>query len=249
LIVEALQSGVRMDAVVGTSDFWGQKPEWLHRCATVGVATFLATPKQMELLSTTDHPAGSLAVVARPQWAEAALWRQAEQRPLLGLLAVTLQDPGNLGTLIRTLAAAGGTGAWLSTSCAEASAPKFLRASAGAVLKLPVVEQTDPMLLIAECKQRGIQTLAAAPRGGRAHTTFDLTRPTLLVLGGEGGGLTPERVQACDATIQIPMPGGLESLNVSVAGAILIYEAVRQRRLAQAAKRGNDGDRAVERPS
>lgn len=249
LIAEALQAGIRMETVVGSADFWSGRPDLIHRCAAAGVATWVATPKQLEALSTTEHPAGSLAVVVRPQWTEESLWRRAEQRPLLGVLAVTLQDPGNLGTIVRTLAAGAGSGAWLSAGCAEASSPKLLRASAGAVLRLPVVEQAAPAAVLEACRRQGVQTLAAAPRGGRTHTTFDLTRPALFVLGGEGGGLTPELIQACDHAVQIPMPGGVESLNVSVAGAILIYEAVRQRRLAQAAKRGNEGERALERHS
>jgi RNA methyltransferase, TrmH family len=198
---------------------------------------YQVSPAQLQALAATEHPAGGLAVVARPSWTESELWRLTGRRAGLGVLTVGVQDPGNLGTLIRTLAAAGGTGAWLGPGCAEAASPKVLRASAGSVLRLPVIEVPEEGSVLEEVHAKGWQTLAAVPRGGRPFTTCDLTRPTLFVLGGEGQGLAPDLVQACRHAVHIPMPGGTESLNVAVAGAILIYEAVRQRRLAQAPKR------------
>lgn len=238
LIQEALRSGTRLDTVVGTADFWGKHPDLIHRLSG-GIRVFQVSPAQLQALAVTEHPAGCLAVVARPAWTGDELWRLTGRRTGLGMLTVGVQDPGNIGTLIRTLAAAGGTGAWLGPGCAEAASPKVLRASAGSVLRLPVVETSDASAVLAEVHARGWQSLAAVTRGGRPFTTCDLTRSTLFVLGGEGGGLAPEWVRACQHAVHIPMPGGTESLNVGVAGAVLIYEAVRQRRLAQAPKREN----------
>ncbi len=237
LLEEALHEGRPIEAVIGTSDFWTRRPDLIHSLAAAGISTSIASLKQMTWLSVTEQPGGILAVVPRPVWREEEIWQKAGHMEFIGVLGVGLQDPGNLGTLVRTLAAAGGTGMWLSCNCVELSSPKTLRASAGSIFKLPVIEDADPAAVLAQCKRLGIQTLAAVPKGGRPYTASDWTGSTLLVLGGEGGGLGPEIIQACGQAVQIPMPGGMESLNVAVAGSIMVYEALRQRRLVNARKR------------
>jgi TrmH family RNA methyltransferase len=215
-----------------------QHAELVHQFASAGVPTSVAAAKQIELLAVTEHTAGILAVVARPAWPNEKMWEQLAGEDFLGMLCVGLQVPGNVGTLLRTLTAAGGSAAFLSEGCAELSSPKTLRSSAGAVFKLPVAEHIHPMELLERCTSLGVQTLAAAAKGGRPYTTYDMTRPTLLVMGGEGRGLDPNVISACSQVIQIPMPGGMESLNVGAAGAIMFYEAVRQRRMMVANKLG-----------
>ncbi len=242
LVAEALQSGVSMEAVLGEADFWARRSDLVHRFSAAGIPTFLAAPKQLEALAATEHPGGVLAVIPRPVWSDQEAWRRASRPDFLGVLAVGLQDPGNLGAVCRTLAAAGGAGIWLTPECAEAASPKLLRAAAGSVLRLPVVERADWKQVLARCQAGGIQTLAAIPKGGRNYTTCDWTGPTLLVLGTEGEGLNADVLAACAQKVQIPMPGGTESLNVAVAGGILLYEAVRQRRLVQGLKRGLENE-------
>ncbi len=244
LVLEALEQGVRIDSVLGLPEFWGNHPAWVHRLAAAGISTYTVTPKQLEMLATTEHSAGSLAVVARPEWNPELLWAQAEKPAFLGLMAAGIQDPGNLGTIFRTLVAADGKGAWFSEGCAELASPKVLRSSAGTVLRIPGVEHADPAVVIKRNRELGVQTLAAVPKGGRPHTSLDLTQPTLLVLGAEGEGLRPEWMNACQYTVHIPMPGGTESLNVAVAAGIILYEAVRQRRLAPV-KRGAEGEQSI----
>ncbi len=236
-IEEVLRGGVHIETVVGSGAFWARRTDLVRALAAAGIATSLASPKQMSILTATEQSAGVLAVVKWPRWTEAQLWERVERAEFLGLLLVGLQDPGNTGALIRSLAGAGASGLWLSQGSPELGSPKVLRASAGAVFRIPVLEGAAPPVLIRKCRERGIQTLAASPKGGRPHTLFDLTRPTLLVLGEEGGGLENEILQTCDHGINISMPGGTESLNVAAAGAILAFEAVRQRRLTQAASR------------
>ncbi len=237
LIEEVLRGGVRIETVVGSAAFWSRRTDLVRALAAAGIATSLASPKQMSLLTVTEQSAGVLAVVKWPRWTEAQLWEQAKSDEFLGLLLVGLQDPGNTGALIRSLAGAGASGLWLSQGSPELGSPKVLRASAGAAFRIPVMEGAASPALIGKCRERGIQTLAASPKAGRPHTSFDLTRPVLLVLGGEGGGLENEILQTCDHCINISMPGGTESLNVAAAGAILAFEAVRQRRLTHVASR------------
>ncbi len=245
MVSEALEQGARIDSVLGVSDFWARRPEWVHRLAAAGVSTFTLTPKQLEMIALTEHSSGSLAVVARPEWNSETLWDRSEKSDFLGLLAVGIQDPGNLGTIFRTLAAAKGNGAWFSEGCAELASPKVLRSSAGTVLRLPGIERSQPMDVLKRCREQGIQTLAAVPKGGRAHTSLDMTLPTVLVVGAEGEGLSQEITRACQYSVHIPMPGGTESLNVAVAASIILYEAVRQRRLAPIAKRGSEGEHST----
>lgn len=237
LVNETLRNGVKLESVVATAEVWARRMDMVHACAAAGVQTLVATLKQFEQMSTTETPAGMLAVAFRPVWREEQLWKKANEPDFFGALLVALQDPGNLGTLVRTLAAAGGSGLWISAGNTEAASPKAVRASAGLIFHLPAVSDADPLKVIQRCRAAGVQCLAAVPRQGRPHTSLDLTRPCLLVLGGEGPGLSSEVMSACDQNVQIPMPGAVESLNVATAGAVLMFEVVRQRRLAQGADR------------
>jgi len=239
LVSETLRDGVKLESVVATAEVWTRRMDLVHACSAAGVQTLLATPKQFDQLATTEHPAGMLAVATRPVWQENQLWVKARNPNFFGVMLVALQDPGNLGTLVRTLAAAGGSGLWVSTGNTEAASPKAIRASAGLVFHMPVVSDAEPLGVIQRCRGLGVQCLAASPRMGRPHTSLDLTRPCLLVLGGEGAGLMPEVMAACDQKVQIPMPGAVESLNVATAGAVLMFEVVRQRRFALGADRRN----------
>ncbi len=222
---------------MATAGFWQKRGDWLALCGSAGIHTALANAVQLKMLSKTDTPAGVLAVVAKPQWHENVVWRHNPEQAFFGMLAVGVQDPGNVGTLLRTLAAANGRGCWLDPDCAEATAPKTVRASAGAFYKCPVFEQKDPLRVIESAHKKELQTIAAVPRQGRPYTAIDFTKPTMLVLGGEGQGLPAHVVDKCTQAASIPMPGKMESLNVATAGAVMIFEAVRQRRLSAGKRR------------
>lgn len=236
-ISEALQSGQKVDTVVGTASFWQKRTDLLRMCASAGVFTGLVDNVQLKILAKTDTPAGALAVVEKPKWHENVVWRQREDFPFLGMIGVGLQDPGNLGALLRTIAAAGASGCWLDESCADATSPKTIRASAGALYKCPVFEDKDPMRIISACQKKEVQTVATVPHRGRPYTAIDFSKPTMLVLGSEGSGLPDDVIEKCDQRATIPMPGQMESLNVAIAGAVLIYEGIRQRKLSQAKRR------------
>lgn len=236
LVAEAVQLGVPVELVVGSEEFWARRNDLIHSLAAAGIPASVANSAQMRQLTLTETAPGIVAMTKRPDWDGSRIWG-ADSREFLALLAVGVQDPGNVGTLIRTTAAAAGRGVWLGPGCAEVASPKTVRASAGAVFRLPCVENADPLSILARCRERNIQTLAAVPKRGRPYAAFDYNQPTLFVLGGEGAGLPEEIAQACDYSLQIPMPGGTESLNVAAAGAVLLYEAVRQRRLQSTKRR------------
>lgn len=143
------------------------------------------------------------------------------------LLLDGVQDPGNVGTLLRTAAAAGVDQAWLGTGCADAWSPKVLRAAMGAHFALPVVERVDPV-----AAALGFQGTRAITALDGATDLFDcrLDGDLLLVLGAEGQGVSAAVAATASLRIRIPMRAGVESLNVGAAGAVCLFEASRQRR-------------------
>lgn len=172
-------------------------------------------------LSPVDTPTGMLAEAA---WLNPA---PMETSPLV-LLLEDIQDPGNLGSLLRSAAAAGATLAVLSKGCHDAWSPKALRGGQGAQFVLPLLLRTD---LIGWIRSASMPVWALAPGGGQSVFELDLRGPAALLVGNEGAGLSEEILQAATARVQIPMPGRVESLNAAAAAAIALFEGVRQRSL------------------
>ncbi|MCL2203874.1 MAG: RNA methyltransferase [Defluviitaleaceae bacterium] len=146
-----------------------------------------------------------------------------------------LQDPGNVGTLIRTAAAAGAGGMILTAGSADMYSPKVLRAAAGAALRLPVAAGAPGGETLAAIKQKGFTLYAAHPRGDALPYELDMKKGFCLLVGNEARGLSDEALAMADARVRLPMANETESLNASVAGSVLLYEAVRQRLIHQRA--------------
>jgi TrmH family RNA methyltransferase len=144
---------------------------------------------------------------------------------------VDVQDPGNVGAIARTAEAAGATGLVLCGASADPFGWKALRGSMGSLLRLPVAGGVAWPDAVGAARAAGIALVATLPRGGQALDEADLGGPVAFLLGGEGPGLPPGVTAAADLTVSIPMQPPVESLNVSVAAALLVYEAARQRRL------------------
>jgi TrmH family RNA methyltransferase len=172
-------------------------------------------------LSTVDSPTGVLASVLTPAGREVP-----DNAPLV-LLLEDLQDPGNVGTLLRSAAAAGARHVLLSPKCAFAWSPKVLRAAMGAHFALNIVEGAD--LAQFARRYRG-NSIALAGDGDRSLYDLDLVKPCAFVVGNEGAGISAELESAVKTRARIPMPGKAESLNAATAGSIALFEAVRQRR-------------------
>jgi TrmH family RNA methyltransferase len=146
------------------------------------------------------------------------------------LIACGLQDPGNLGTLVRSAEAFGATGVLTTAGTVSAWNQKALRASVGSVFRVPVVSVTVEE--VTEVKRRGVRLIAAVGAddfGVIAAQEMDFTSACALMIGNEGAGLAAEWMELCDARVTIPCPGPVESLNAAVAGSLLLYEASRQR--------------------
>jgi TrmH family RNA methyltransferase len=141
------------------------------------------------------------------------------------LLLENIQDPGNLGSILRSAAAAGASDAWLSKGCADPWSPKVLRAAMGAHFSLHLHERADLPNAALRCAG---QVIALTADGARSFFELDLTGPVALALGNEGAGLSVTLREAATERVKIPMPGPAESLNVAAAAAVCLFERVRQ---------------------
>ena len=191
------------------------------------VTPIVVTAEVLSAVATTDHPDGVVVTIAMPR----ASW--GGDLPTLVLALDGLQDPGNLGTLMRTALAAGVEALWLAEG-ADPFQPKVLRASAGAALALPIRRTRRAELLpqlVAFAARPGAQLVATLPPASRKAIPYwqlDWQRPTVVMLGQEGAGLAPELVMQATHCVTIPHRPAVESLNVAVAAGPLLLERLRQ---------------------
>jgi TrmH family RNA methyltransferase len=197
----------------------------LERWQARGIRVFLVSEKIFASISAVRTPQGAMALGRAPRYVLNEI--QPKER-ILALCASGIQDPGNLGTLIRAGAAAGADMVLTTTGTVSARNPKTLRASAGALFGIPVIEHLKPAELLSYCERNEIHMYRADARAGVSHTQADLASSCAIFLGNEGGGLNESDFAGIPA-IHITMPGIVESLNVAAAGAILLFEAARQR--------------------
>lgn len=202
----------------------------LAQAASVPVQT--APRHELDRRAATKHHQGVIAAVAAARYTgiEALIaGAQAGGAPPLIVVLDGIQDPQNLGAIARTLDAAGGHGLVVPERRAVGVTPGALRASAGALEHVPVARVTNLSRAIEELKRAGIWAVGLDMAGAHAYTEVDFTRPTAIIVGSEGEGLSRLAREKCDVLAAIPLKGKLASLNASVAAAIALYEAVRQR--------------------
>jgi TrmH family RNA methyltransferase len=156
----------------------------------------------------------------------------ADSDRALIVVCVDVRDPGNAGTILRSAEAAGATGVVCCDGSVDVFNPKTVRSSAGALFRVPVVAGGDAAEVLAELGRWGLTRLAAVARGGVTYTDADLTGAVALVLGNEAHGLPGAIEESLDGRLTIPMAGRAESLNAGMAGAVLCFEAARQRAAA-----------------
>ncbi|MCI8648897.1 MAG: 23S rRNA (guanosine(2251)-2'-O)-methyltransferase RlmB [Anaerotruncus sp.] len=185
--------------------------------------------KKLDSLSGGLNHQGVAALAAAFPYASIEdIFQRAGGRPLFILIADSIEDPHNLGAMIRTAEAAGAHGLIIPKRGGVGLTPIVGRTSAGAVEHLPVVRVTNLVATIKQLKERGVWVYGADMDGQRWEQA-DLTGNIALVIGSEGGGLSRLVRENCDVILSLPMCGKVNSLNASVAAGILIYEAVRQR--------------------
>jgi TrmH family RNA methyltransferase len=243
LVEEALESGCQIEAVLFSESGERHREKLAHLISRPEMAfpVLKTTDRLFEGIADTEHPQGVAALVIPRQTQLEDLFAtpRGACSPLIVVLA-GVQDPGNVGTILRTAAAFGATGAVTSATgqsgTASPFAPKALRASAGAALHLPLVAGAALGILLTQFKLNGISTIATCAHENSsvddppsAPWELDWCQPIALLVGNEGAGLPEDVVHSADARIQIPMQRHVESLNAAAAAAVLFYEAFRQR--------------------
>jgi len=264
LVEEALRSGCPIRAVLfsESGERHHERLSSLIDRPEMAFPVLRTSDRLFEGIADTEHSQGVAALVHPQETTFDDLVRapQAACAPLLVILA-GVQDPGNVGTILRTAAAFGATGAATAASGISGTAnpfsPKALRASAGAALHLPVLAGMSLAILLAQLRVAGVRTLATSVREGSSGSTsptgaqhaallqeersgmqplapweVDWCEPVALLVGNEGAGLPEEIERSADARIRIPMASGVESLNAAAAAAVVFYEAARQRNSA-----------------
>jgi TrmH family RNA methyltransferase len=222
LIQAACQVNYKLDLVFCTCQWQENYPQlWQTLIARTDVQ--LVSTEVLNSIATTIHPDGviALAEIVLPHMPEIADNR-------LSLAVERLQDPGNLGTIIRTAVATNVDALWLSQDSVAIDNPKVLRASAGEWFRLPIAVTNNLKSIVQEHQQQGIQVIATIPQATTIYWSLDFHRPSLLLIGNEGQGLSEELIALADKRVAIPLCNQVESLNVAIATALLLYEASRQ---------------------
>jgi TrmH family RNA methyltransferase len=220
LVESALAAGLPLEEVLATPPFL-ETAEGRRLARSLPAPPLAVSPEVLADLTDADSPRGLLAVVRLPRSGVEAL----PVRPGGSYLYLDgLQDPGNLGALARVAEAAGAAGLTLSPGCAHPNHPRALRASAGSLLRLPVAVDADPAALDSRLAAARPRWLALVPRGGEGLYHARLDGTLVLALGAEGQGLSAPLLARAGLRLTIPMAPAVESLNVTVAAALVLFE-------------------------
>ena len=248
LVEDALRSGLEAEALLVSEAGEASELERLLRAAGESVAgiprsrVLRTTDKLFASVAGTETPQGVAALFRQPVWEFDDVVRGAagvdgalRGDAALVVVMAAVQDPGNIGTIVRSAEALGATGVVATRGSADPWSPKALRASAGSGLRFPVLRGMAIPVLLAQLRVAGVKIVAAsthsvAVTGAGADAAADLRDAVAIFIGNEGAGLPREVEHAADARISIPMSAGVESLNAGVAASVVLYEAARQRK-------------------
>jgi len=232
LVEEAIRSGLRLGAVF----FSESARERLHKLLPqLSVQTeVLLLPDDVFARAVPSETPQGIAALVRPK--SFALDDAFVPPPALLVVAVGLQDPGNLGTIARSSEAFGVTGLVLSERTVSVWNSKAVRASAGSLFRLPMVK-VELARALAEVKSRGARVLATSSHKGKFIAEADLREPVAFLIGNEGAGIPKQLLAQADEVVAIPQSPRVESLNAGIAASIMLYEAAGQRRIASSPRR------------
>ena len=211
----------RLEKLYVTEEFLEEHPDSVKRSAEI------VTEQVLRAMSDTQTPQGILGVVRQQEYSIEEMCRDKKE-PLL-LILENIQDPGNLGTMMRTAEAAGVDGVIMSRDTVDIYNPKVVRSTMGAIFRLPFAYVDSLDEVMRRCKELGITTYAAHLGGKNNYDKENYQRGSAFLIGNEGNGLTDHLANQADVFVKIPMAGKAESLNAAVAAAVLVYEAARQR--------------------
>jgi TrmH family RNA methyltransferase len=186
-----------------------------------------ASAAVMDAISPVRSPSGIVALAERPVAASSRIYPSSP--PPLVVIAAGVQDPGNIGAIVRVAEAGGATGVVVTERTADPFGWKALRGSMGSALRLPIVTEKSLDEAIATARRHGCRVVATAPRNGESLFDVNLRERVAILIGGEGAGLPVGIVSDADLLVTIPMHPPVESLNAAVTAALIVYEARRQR--------------------
>jgi TrmH family RNA methyltransferase len=230
LCEEALTSGLRIDAVVFSDEIARkEKPAWLiEKLSKACDRLVCVSEKLLNYVSYSKTSQGILLLASRPDASEQQLTASQIETPLIVVMH-RITNPVNLGAILRTTEATGATGAIATESATDPFSPKALRGAMGAAFRLPIWFRPSYAEMLAWCAKQRITTICADLNSTMNYTDLDWIRPSALILGPETSGLSAAEIAAADEAVRIPMRAPVESLNVSVAAGVMLYEAARQR--------------------
>ena len=188
----------------------------------------LVSDRVYEQMSDTKTPQGIMALVEMLSYTLDDIIRG--ETPVIAMLE-NIQDPGNLGTIIRSAEGAGATGLIMSADTVDIYNPKTIRSTMGALFRMPFIYVDDMVDTARQLREKNICLVAAHLKGENNYYSENLSVPMALMIGNEGNGLTDRLTNEADLLVKIPMEGGLESLNAAVSTAVILYEAYRQRHI------------------
>jgi TrmH family RNA methyltransferase len=226
-VVEAMAAGWPLLAVLSTEEWLDKNP----RTATSfpgNLRRYMLPEELLRRVATTDSPDGVVAIGQRIA---------NDREPCFGELRLSVlldgvQDPGNMGNIVRCAAAVGADRVFATPESVSTDHPKVIRASAGQWFRHPP-HCMEAEALFSHCRSKGVRILGATA-GATPYWELDLRGPILLVLGSEGSGLSQNVLEKADTLVSVPMSAGVESLNVALCGGLILYEALRQRTLHSA---------------
>ena len=232
--LRAVQEAVQ-HAEVADLFFTASEEEKLHdiliNAKEKGARLYKADDKVMAKLSDTKTPQGVLAVIRMPEQSLQKLRPgTASDNNAPVIILDRIQDPGNLGTIIRTADAVGALGVILLEGCVDAYSPKVVRASMGSLFHLPVVQDIFPEEALTWCYRNGYEPAATAMQGAANLYKADISKKMAFIFGNEANGVAEELQAAAETRLFIPMAGQAESMNVAMAAGIVLFEGLRQRK-------------------
>lgn len=225
LVEEAIASDLAIDVAAFGEKAAARLVTLAAKTRRAGAKTVTVTDQVLAALSPVQHPSGVVAIARRPA---PTIDQILARRPQLVVMLSDVQDPGNVGAIIRAAEACGATGIVAGDATADPFGWKALRGAMGSTFRIPVARH--PLAdAVRAAKAAGIRIFGTMPRGGTPLPKCDLRGPAAILLGGEGAGLPAAVFNMADERLTIPMRPPVESLNVAIASALIVYEASRQR--------------------
>jgi len=224
LVEEAFKAKVSIDYLIVTKDGTEKLEQFLKSYITEDMRIYEISDNLFKELICTETPQGILAVINMNRV-------PLEANGSFYLLCDKLQDPGNLGTIIRTAHAAGVQGIILTKGTVDIYNEKTIRSTMGSIFYIPIHYEDDNLSLVKHLKEDGFNLVVTSLDTDKDFFEEDLRGKTILTVGNEGNGVSDEVLDLADTKVKIPMPGNAESLNVAIATSVIMYEKVRQDRL------------------